>query len=183
MCDMTHSYVRVTWLIRTCVWHDSFLITIYHRVSDLTRSVLYIQRRVLYIQRVRSGVLLFANEPYKKDDILQKRPIILRSILIVATSPGLQTSRAPSSTYSAVSSTYIVEDGAGEVWSPGMKGDVICMSAVYIGDTHTSQCPLHRARQIWSHDAFVCVTWLIGMCDMTHWYVWHDSLVCVTWLI
>jgi len=21
------------------------------------------------------------------------------------------------------------------------------------------------------------------MCDMTHWYVWHDSLICVTWLI
>ena len=28
----------------------------------------------------------FAKEPYKRDDILQKRPIILRSLLIVATS-------------------------------------------------------------------------------------------------
>jgi len=28
---------------------------------------------------------LFAKEPYKRDDILQKRPIILRSLLIVAT--------------------------------------------------------------------------------------------------
>jgi len=28
----------------------------------------------------------FAIEPYKRDDILQKRPIILRSLLIVATS-------------------------------------------------------------------------------------------------
>jgi len=27
----------------------------------------------------------FAKEPYKKDDILQKRPIILRSLLLVAT--------------------------------------------------------------------------------------------------
>jgi len=27
----------------------------------------------------------FAKEPYKRDDILQKRPIILRSLLIVAT--------------------------------------------------------------------------------------------------
>ena len=27
----------------------------------------------------------FAKEPYKRDDILQKRPVILRSILIVAT--------------------------------------------------------------------------------------------------
>ena len=29
------------------------------------------------------------------------------------------------------------------------------------------------------HDLFICVTWLIHMCDMTHSYVWHDSL----WLI
>jgi len=27
----------------------------------------------------------FAKEPYKRDDILQKRPIVLRSLLIVAT--------------------------------------------------------------------------------------------------
>jgi len=27
----------------------------------------------------------FTKEPYKRDDILQKRPIILRSLLIVAT--------------------------------------------------------------------------------------------------
>ena len=30
---------------------------------------------------------------------------------------------------------------------------------------------------------FVCVTWLIHMCDKTHSYVWHDSFICVTWLI
>ena len=35
---------------------------------------------------------------------------------------------------------------------------------------------------VW-HDSFVCVTWLIRMCDMTHSYVWHDSFICVTWLI
>jgi hypothetical protein len=33
------------------------------------------------------------------------------------------------------------------------------------------------------HDSFVCVPWLIRMCDVTHSYVWHDSFVCVTWLI
>jgi len=27
---------------------------------------------------------------------------------------------------------------------------------------------------VW-HDSFICVTWLIHMCDMTHSYVWHDS--------
>jgi len=29
----------------------------------------------------------------------------------------------------------------------------------------------------------VCVTWLIGMCDMTHWYVCHNLLICVPWLV
>jgi len=33
------------------------------------------------------------------------------------------------------------------------------------------------------HDSFICVTWLIYMCDVTHSYVWLDSFVCVTWLI
>ena len=33
--------------------------------------------------------------------------------------------------------------------------------------THTHSC-------VW-HDSFICVTWLIPMCDMTHSYVWHDS--------
>ena len=35
---------------------------------------------------------------------------------------------------------------------------------------------------VW-HDSFICVTWLIHVCDMTHSYVWHDSFICVTWLI
>jgi len=29
-----------------------------------------------------------------------------------------------------------------------------------------------------SYDSFICVTWLIHMCDMTHSYVWHDSFIC-----
>ena len=32
------------------------------------------------------------------------------------------------------------------------------------------------------NDSFGCVTWLIHMCDMTHSYVRHDQFVCVTWL-
>jgi len=35
---------------------------------------------------------------------------------------------------------------------------------------------------VW-HDSFICVTWLIHMCDMTPSYVWHDSFICVTWLL
>jgi len=35
----------------------------------------------------------------------------------------------------------------------------------------------------YSYYLFVCVTWRIRMCDMTHSYVWRDSFICVTWLI
>ena len=35
---------------------------------------------------------------------------------------------------------------------------------------------------VW-HDSFIRVTWLLHMCDMTHSYVWHDSFIYVTWLI
>ena len=40
-------------------------------------------RSFLQKSPIKTG--LFAEEPYKKDDILQKRPVILRSLLIVAT--------------------------------------------------------------------------------------------------
>jgi len=33
------------------------------------------------------------------------------------------------------------------------------------------------------HDAFICATWLIHMCDMAHSYVRHGSFICATWLI
>jgi len=35
---------------------------------------------------------------------------------------------------------------------------------------------------VW-HGSFICVTWLIHMCDMTHSHVWHDSFTYVTWPI
>jgi len=30
---------------------------------------------------------------------------------------------------------------------------------------------------------YICVTWFICMCNMTHLYAWHDSLIRVTWII
>jgi len=61
---VTHSYVRqnsITWKARLI--HMEWL----RLVGSLKVKV------------------FFAKEPYKRDDILQKRPIILRSLLIVAT--------------------------------------------------------------------------------------------------
>jgi len=57
------------------------------------------------------------------------------------------------------------------------------------GEAHAKQSrdalhlPLRAAHSYVWHNAFICVTWLIHMCDMTHSYVWHDSFICVTWLI
>ena len=35
---------------------------------------------------------------------------------------------------------------------------------------------------VW-HDWFICVTWPIRTCDMTHSQAWHDSIIYVTGLI
>jgi len=52
--------------------------------------------------------------------------------------------------------------------------------------THMDNLPIRAVATaiatMW-RDKFICVTWLIRMCDMTHSYVWHDSFICVTWLI
>jgi len=40
----------------------------------------------------------------------------------------------------------------------------------------------HDSFNVW-HDSFICVTWLIHMCGVTHSCAWGDSCVCVTWLI
>ena len=39
-----------------------------------------------------------------------------------------------------------------------------------------------RGSFVW-HDVFICVTWRIYVCGLTHSYVWHDSLICVAWPI
>jgi len=31
--------------------------------------------------------------------------------------------------------------------------------------------------------SFICVIWLIHVCDMTRSFVWHDSFMCRTWLM
>jgi len=43
-------------------------------------------------------------------------------------------------------------------------------------------CMMKTSCLAW-RDSYVCVTWLIQMCDVTHTYVWHASYKCVTWLI
>jgi len=48
---------------------------------------------------------------------------------------------------------------------------------------HTATWLIHiynmTVLNVW-HDFFICVPWVLWMCDMTHSYVQHDSLKCVT---
>ena len=38
---------------------------------------------------------------------------------------------------------------------------------------------IHAARLHAWHDADMCVTWLICMCEMTHSYAWYDAFMCI----
>jgi len=53
-----------------------------------------------------------------------------------------------------------------------------CYTASMLVWCHTHQ----ESGCVW-HDSWMCVTWRMGMCDMTHGCVWHDSWICVTWLM
>ena len=73
------------------------------------------------------------------------------------------------------------------VYSACIKGLRLCISWVIleVDERHDScawWCIYVSHWYVW-HDAFICVTWHIYMCDMTHLYVWRDSFICVTWLI
>ena len=65
-----------------------------------------------------------------------------------------------------------------------------CAFHTYTWDTsHTRQSHVMRMQAdqtrafvcVW-RDSFMCVTWLIHVCDVTHSCVWRDSFMCVTYL-
>ena len=105
-------------------------------------------------------------EPYKRDYILQKSPIIVRSLLIVATmcdvTSHTQMSQIVYQFVAFLCVTWLI-------W--------LCeMTCLYVWhEEMTRSC-------VWK-DSFICVPWLIHMRDMTHSYVWHDSIMCVEWRI
>ena len=56
--------------------------------------------------------------------------------------------------------------------------------SLYLQRLNTQKCTLKFLCVVYvcvtGYAWFICVTWLIHMCDMTHSDVWHDSFICVT---
>ena len=86
-------------------------------------------------------------------------------------------------------------------WSihPGAESLVIATGVVRV--SYLSRWLIHICFMIYSYvgfmtysyvgcDSFICVTWRIHMCLVTHSHLWHalficvhDSIICVSWLI
>jgi len=149
------SFTCVTWLISICdmthshVWHDLLVhVTWLISICDMTMGWLRL------VRSIKSWVS-FAKEPYKKDCILQKRPIFLRSLLTVAT-------------------LYL--------WHESFYIHVCAMMHSYVWHD-LFICIRWLIHMCAWHDSFICMLWLIHMCDMTHSYVWHDWHACAPWRI
>jgi len=98
LCDVTQSYATLL-DINSCVWHYSrihmrcpiWMLSI-SRYKCIHMNAVQLHKRhasfyMGWLRLVGSFKMLvsFAKEPYQRGYILQKRPIILRSLLIVAT--------------------------------------------------------------------------------------------------
>ena len=67
------------------------------------------------------------------------------------------------------------------VWGFGTRAFALWESRRYAPYAHSwKHCTAPVC--VW-RDAFMCVTWRIHVCDMTHSYVWHDAFICEIWLI
>ena len=136
MCDMTHSRE-----MSFCAHADQYM--------GWLRLVGFLK---LYFY--------FAKETYKRDDILQKRLMILRSLLNVAT-PYSSTAWHDS----VMCVTYRII-----VWH------------IHVCDV-THSCESHVKLPCVSHSTSICVTWLVHMWYMTQCCVRHDSCIFETWRI
>ena len=114
---------------------------------------------VASIGRFLNIIVSFAKEHCKRDCILQKRPIISRSLLIVATQKSLD-----------------------HVWWDlhSYGHDITHFYVWYAAYAYVTW--LIRMCEMCDM-TYLYVTWLTRVCDrvcdMTHIHMWHDSFVCV----
>ena len=117
----------------------------------------------------------FAKEPYKRDDILQKRPMISTSLLIVAT--PYNTLQHIATHCDTLQHTRICRGAL--AFNCVLQCVAVCCSVLQCVAVCCSVLPC-----VADHQHFIMYwTWLIHLCDMTHSSVWHDSCICVTWPI
>jgi len=92
MCDTTHALVGVLYFADTYSRQASCLMCAIHVCVTSLMRISFSGLDMGWLRFVGSLNLQvsFAKEPYKRDDILQKKPIILRSLLIAATAYPFQ---------------------------------------------------------------------------------------------
>ena len=174
MCDMTHSFtshiwiICVTWLIHMFDMTQSLVTWLIH-MCDMTHS--YVWHDALIC--VRWHIHMNAS-----CQIYEWVMSLIRHVTCVTwmnESPHMSHVR----------------------WCDHLTCDVNDMSQWHVTCEVTQSChvPSRTHSYVWHDssiyvtclvhmcDSFICVTWRIRMCGMTHSYVWRDSFMYVTWLI
>jgi len=91
-CEWHDSYLWGTWLINSQTWLTWLIRHVAYVYTNGHNSFIWVMRLMsttavgwLWLVGSIKLQVSFAKEPYKRDDILQKRPIILSILLTVAT--------------------------------------------------------------------------------------------------
>jgi len=156
MCDITH--MNECCMI-SHIWTHSWVQT-----HDWCSFAWYGWLRLVSSIKLQVSI---AKEPYKRDYILPKRPIIWRSIL-----------NAFMSIHSWISVTFVRDRSRdAELYEAAIQ--VCDMTHSYVW-RYSLLYATKAGRLSCMRVPSKCATWRIHMCDMTHSYVWHDSVICVT---
>jgi len=148
------------WDCSTLAWHHT---RVWHDFS--TRETWLTHH---YVRRQRHMHTYIAEYRLFYRALLQKRPMILRSLLICDMTPS---SVWHDSFKCVIWLLQVCDMTRSSVWHDMFK----CVTWL------VQVCDITRS-SVW-HDSFKFVTWLVQVCDMTCSSVWRDFSTCATWLI